>query len=103
MKVVAQDLSGRIQKPELHIHEALLLRKTPDEYLQSIFKHYKVIDWKPCIRTAIVEDISRELFDQMWTNCEIETSKNELIISVWNEIPKLRKLGKQILKSIQNR
>jgi len=101
IKLQAQDPSGRIQELTPCINDAIFLRQTPEKYPQSHYTEHKVIGFEACLRTTVVTPISKDVFERIWENINLEALTKEVFLSLWKDTPKLEKLGNEILRIIR--
>lgn len=82
---------------------AILMYKTPEEYLRIIHPHFELQRFKPIRKTEKGDDkiIPDRIFRDIWCMCVSEVEKSVTIISLKNEQTKLIILGNEILESIE--
>lgn len=104
VSVTLKDPSGGISTTGNNtINGALLQRTSIKSYLQSRHKDLEVVEFEPYVHIASNHKISKSDFNDLWKNCKSKAAKNKTYLSIWNETPKLLKLGREILEIILSR
>jgi hypothetical protein len=101
VKVTLKDPSGSIKIGGNNtINGALLQRTSIKSYLQSQHGDMEVVEFEPYVHIASDHKISKSDFNDLWKSCKSKAAKNKTYLSIWNEIPKLLTLGREILELI---
>lgn len=95
-----KDPSGRIIEIRDNVNRALLLKISPESYLQSQHRHLEVIDFEPVFHPEKVIKIPGSSFEDLWESCKSKAAKNKTYLSIWDETPKLLTLGRKVLESM---
>lgn len=82
------------------INGALLQRTSIKSHLQSRHKDLEVVKFEPYVHIASDHKISKSDFTDLWESCKSKATKNQTYLSIWNEIPELLTLGREILELI---
>lgn len=101
VSVTLKDPSGGISTRDNNtINGALLQRTSIKSYLQSQHRDMEVVEFEPYVQKQTKQKISKSDFNDLWKSCKSKAAKNKTYLSIWNEIPKLLTLGREILELI---
>ena len=98
ISVTVKDPSGSIKVVGNNtINGALLQRTAVKSYLQFQYKYGEVVKFEPVLHLSEDHKISDSDFTDLWESCRSKAAKNKIYLSIWDEIPKLVAMGREIL------